>query len=319
MRGSINYQVNQVFTQSGIFRPGESKHVAKAEARAEGAKSWSNLGQALNIYSYQTAQTYKDTWHQTAHYAKSELGVRDVERLSSSDIRSFLESRIADGVKYATFQKEAAALSKLENAMNQYAERTGSGATYDFRGAIQEIRTEAADVLDRSTETRAYADPDKLINSLDREKSVLIAKIQHEGGARLYEASLIHKDQLEGIGRDSATGKKVGQIRLDGSDTKGGKGRMLSVSPATYRQLENHIIQHEQLRVDATGYRADLKQAAVATGQQYTGSHGLRWNFAQERFAELQQHGYSRDQALSQTSWDMGHERPDITEHYLAK
>lgn len=40
------------------------------------------------------------------------------------------------------------------------------------------------------------------------------------------------------------------------------------------------------------------------------GSHGLRWNFAQKRFKELQIFGsLSYEQALQQVSWEMKHER----------
>ena len=316
MRGSINYQVNQVFVQSGIFRPGESKHQAKEEARADGARSWSDLGQRLDIYSYGTAETYKDVWHEAAHWAKSELGVRDVEKLSGQDIKNFLESRIADGIKYSTFQKEAAALGKLENALNQYAERIGSGQEYDFRGAIQDIRQEAGQVLERDQATRAYAAPGQLIEAIRANRHQLAAKIQHQGGARLHETSLIKPEQLRGYITDKITGQEKGVIHVSG---KGGKERDLQLAPETYRQLERHIEQHGQYKIDPDNYRADLKAAAEKSGQAYTGSHGLRWNYAQERFSQVQAAGYTRDQALAQTSWDMGHERPDITEHYLGK
>ena len=34
-------------------------------------------------------------------------------------------------------------------------------------------------------------------------------------------------------------------------------------------------------------YRKSLKKAAIKTEQQYTGSHGLRWNYAQERYEKI--------------------------------
>ena len=75
IRGSINFQVNQVFLKSGIFCPGESKHAAKDVARQAGAQTWADLGKSLNIYSYGTAQVYKDTWHQACHWIKDNLGL----------------------------------------------------------------------------------------------------------------------------------------------------------------------------------------------------------------------------------------------------
>lgn len=318
MRGSVNYQVNQIFVKSKIFTPGGSKHLEKAEAREAGARTWADLGEALNIYSYNTAETYKDTWHQFGHFARAELGVRDLEKLSGQHILTFLETRIADGVKYSTFQKEAAALGKFENAINKFAVITGSGKQYDFRSGMADIRKEAAQILERFQGTRAYSDPDQIIQKMTNENYRLAASIQHEGGARLYEASKIDPDQLSGRGTDPHTGKAVGFVRLDPADTKGGKGRMISVFPETYNKLEAHISEYGEFRIKSSNsYRNALERASVASNQEYTGSHGLRWNYAQERVFELQKAGLTYDQAISQTSWDMGHERADITEHYL--
>ena len=48
-----------------------------------------------------------------------------------------------------------------------------------------------------------------------------------------------------------------------------------------------------------------------------SGAHGLRHSYAQERMAELQHGGLSRDAALETVSQEMGHFRPEITETYL--
>lgn len=89
------------------------------------------------------------------------------------------------------------------------------------------------------------------------------------------------------------------------------------VTPQTYQRLAKYISTHGQLKVGADGYRHSLKAAAHQSGQDYNGSHGLRWNFAQERFAELQAHGLSYEKALGVLSHEMGHNRIEISEHYL--
>ena len=43
----------------------------------------------------------------------------------------------------------------------------------------------------------------------------------------------------------------------------------------------------------------------------------MRWNYAQERVAELQRDGTPYEAALSEVSHEMGHERADITLGYL--
>lgn len=94
---------------------------------------------------------------------------------------------------------------------------------------------------------------------------------------------------------------------------------MGNISPETYSALERVVNVHGCFEVSQQEVREALKAAAEATGQQYGGhgAHGLRWCFASERMQELQEHGMSRDQALAETSSEMGHNRASITEHYL--
>ena len=70
-------------------------------------------------------------------------------------------------------------------------------------------------------------------------------------------------------------------------------------------------------RFNQDGYREALKSAANATGQDYTGSHGLRHNFAQNHYAKILGEGRSQNAALKETSRALGHHRSEITKVYL--
>jgi len=317
MRGGINYQVNEIFIKSCIFTPGVSKHAEKEIARENGARTWADLGKELNIYSYNTAETYKQVWHDFATWAKENAGLRDIEKTSSEHISSYLESRIADGVKYTTFEKECAALAKFENALNAYSEKFERGNQYNFRDAIKEIKVEAREILDRSIETRAYDNPKALIDNIKDDFYKTIASIQYEGGARINEVWQIEKSDLHGLREDPLTGETRGWIEVEG---KGGKEREIAVSQETYQRIAEFVERQENLHFDKDSYREALKEAAEISGQDYTGSHGLRWNFAQERMEELSEKtSLTYEEKLQQVSWEMGHERADITEHYLRK
>ena len=98
---------------------------------------------------------------------------------------------------------------------------------------------------------------------------------------------------------------------------KGGKIREIGVSPDTYNTAKEWVKNFDRIGFDERAYRKDLQEAANLTGQEYHGSHGLRWNFAQERFHNLMENGYTYEQALAQVSKELGHERADITKHYL--
>jgi len=305
MRGNINWQVHQVFKEIIAF--GQSKHEAKELAREQGAKTWHEIGKSIYIYSYATADQYRDIAKEAFRYAKENYGVKDIEKLSSEHIKSYLESKIADGIKYSTFQKYAAALEKLEVALNKYAETHNTGKVYNFD--LSSVREQAREVLERTQPTRAYENPRALIENIRNNDYKIIAQAQYEGGFRVSELNhLSEKNFKEG---------NVFQV-ISG---KGGKDREVPLSKETYEALKSLLGKADpsdgKYKFDMNDYRNALKEAAEKSGQEYTGSHGLRWNFAQEKFAELQQQGKTYEQALQEVSHLLGHERADITEHYL--
>jgi integrase len=315
VRGGIGYQITEIFNKSGIIQIGNSKHEAKAEAREAGAKSWADMGKALGIYSYKTADTYKDIWHQFTNYTKAEFKLKDIEKTSAEHVQSYLESRISDGVALATIAKEAAALGKLENALNLYSAKYEKGNQYNFRDGIREIIKQARQELPKADPHRAYESPEKIIDGIQDPKHQMAARSQLESGARIHEISLIKPDQLRGIGQDRGTGERCGIIEIQG---KGGKIRELCVSIDTYEKISNIIGTEGKFSIDKNAYRADLRRACESIGERYSGSHGLRWTYAQNRMEILQSdHGMSYEQSLCEVSRNLGHERPDITEHYL--
>ena len=83
-----------------------------------------------------------------------------------------------------------------------------------------------------------------------------------------------------------------------------------------FGNFRRELKQQRQHPVILTGFPT-LKIAAEAFGQRYNGSHGLRWNFARERFSELQTAGASYERCLGTVSSEMGHHRIEIPRRYL--
>jgi integrase len=313
LRGTTFKQIERLYERSGINAIGASKHDAKEVAREGGAQTWQEIGREVRIYSYGTADTYRDVWRSALDFAKSEHGIKDVEKLTPEAVQGYLESRVEQGVAHSTYQKEAAALAKLEQTLNRYSEAHDRGNTYDFRSAIAETRAEAH-TLSKFDSSRAYEDARGLVAAVSDRDHQITAAVQLESGSRIHEASLIKPDQLQGYRPDPTTGDQRGVIAYQG---KGGKVGEHLVRPETYRAIEQRISERGEYRIGKDAYRDSLKAAAAATGQEYTGSHGLRWSYAQERFAQIQEHGDSYEKALAQVSQEMGHVRASITEHYL--
>lgn len=312
MRGNVNYQVQQLY--SCVKAIGESKHAAKDYARSTGAKTTAQIAQKTGIHSYSTADAYRAVWRSIGEFAKAEFRVKDMARLEGRHVAAFLERKIEEGISRATFDQYSAAAAKLETALNRFADQAKTENHYKFD--LREVRANAAQELGaRNHEARAYDAPSRILSHLNGEHR-LTAALQIEGGGRFKEVSHISENQLKGVHADKITGEVRGTIAVDG---KGGKERVLQISPATYAELKSALTNGNGLFEvpDYKGYLAALENAAKETGQDYNGSHGLRWNFAQCRMDQLQTHGMSYEEALGEVSRDMGHERSDITLHYL--
>lgn len=319
MRGSVNWQMNQIFTESGIFRPGESKHQDKEDARSVlEEKGQTGTSQAIashtTIHSYDTARDYKDTWHTFGHFAREELKLKDFTRTEAHHIQAYLEKRIAEGISYGSWRKEAAHLGKLGNALTMYAEKQGIDRGYDFRSGINELRAVAQRELQSKDTIRGYMNPEKVISGISNPIFNLLAQIQLEGGARLHEVTLIRPEQLRGLGNDPQTGKPVGILHL--TNTKGGKPRDIQLTPKTYNRLEK-TLEKGVVKESQGSYRKAVVRAAQVTKERVQGTHDFRYCYARNRYMELTKTGKVPEVAHQIISREMGHERADITIHYL--
>ena len=306
MRGSIIHQVQTLFKESGINRIGTSKHADKEAFRSSTDKkvAWHEIGQNTGIYSYSTADDYREIWISAGRYAKVHFGLKDIEDITGAHLQAFLAAKIEEGVKHATFMQYAAGLEKLAVALKMYAESHDTGKVYDFSGDIDVARKKAHKTLQRFDGVRSYENPKELIEKLEDPIHKLIATIQYIGGARLDEVYGIMPDSLMADNRVTVKGK-------------GGKIRDIRIRPEHYAHLEEHLNKEGHFRFDKGKYLYHLKKASEESKQQYNASHGLRWNFAQNRMQEVQKNGKVYEQGLVIVSQEMGHERADITEHYL--
>lgn len=328
MKGSVKYQVHTLFLKSGIDRIGQSKHAAKETVRQSMKTtgqnpSWHKLGKEMGIHSTGTRDTYEATWRHVLDHAKTRFGIRDIEKLTGQHIQFYLESKISESenrISNQTFLNYSAACEKLETALNLYAERMATGRYYLFTPNIELVRETARESkLERFLGNRAYESPRLLIDNLRHEAHQLAARIQYEGGARISEANRIRQDQLKGVYKDPCSGRPKGHFEVQG---KGGKIREIRISLQTYKELKETIEQKGSFTFNERTYRDDLEKSAKAIGQDHEnkGSHGFRWNFAQERFSEVQGTARVNEiRALSIVSDEMGHVRASITEHYLGK
>lgn len=283
-----------------------SRHGRKKEVRAAAKKSGQNLTQHqlakhMGVYSVATKVRYRHAFTQFFEYIRETYNIRSTKTITPAHVQEYLELKIAQGARRQTLYTYASAMEKLEVALNR---RTNAG--YNWKDAIAESRKHARDVLDNDVKSRSYKRPEALINKVENATYQIAAKLQLEGGARISEISELTE-------RNISTDEKSFIL----TNTKGGRQRPMVVSKELTETVTEIIRETGQFMFNRADYARELRIAAGRSGQGWNGSHGLRWNYAQRTFVELQKSGTSYDDALLHVARCLGHSRPGITLRYL--
>lgn len=278
------------------------------------------------IRSFGSWEIYKGEVHRFVKLMEQKGRTNILNPLSvQNDMTDYLEGRLADYVEKKrsrqTMETILSALGKFEYAINHYL---GIHMPEHPRLNTEQIRMEfyarSRKLLRKSSklfDNRAYPDPIRLVEAITDGTYQLQASLQYEGGLRAEGVGApsnrrlknpLTSDGLRGIGTDPVTGLPTGVVA---SVEKGGKETEHYVSVETYRRLEEHLVRHDELESDYFDYVEAINTAAKATGQYAPGrgSHGLKHNFAQERYLECIKNGMAHEQALQQTSLETSHFR----------
>ncbi len=282
MRGSVNWQVTEVYKSIDCI--GESKHTAKEEARAAGAETWHEVGKAIGVFNYNTMADFKAIACQAFTAVQAEYGIRDLTKITGEQLAGWMADKIQAGDwQRATFDKYAAALEKLESAINVYCKNSQIDRQVQFD--FKEVRALAAHTLgQRNDESRAFERPADIVVAINP-KYELTAKIQLEGGGRINEVFKIYDHQLKGLRPDPITGEIKGWYGMIG---KGGKTGDKSLSVATYHEIVAELNARGKTTIDALcGMRTDEK-GQMKGWIQKTGSDGAQTPVSLKTYAKLE-------------------------------
>lgn len=328
MRGSIMSQCGAALQT--ITKIGQSRHEAKATSEA-------------GIFSTSTRHVVGQRLFPLQSFCKKE-GIKSLLKLSPENIQKYLQVRLrhhmAKGNSLHTFRAELSAIGKLEQGLNRFSElHRGGTFNFDWSYLRKDVSLVAKDVLSRVTSTykdRAYLRPEALVKAIGNPTHQLQAKIQLEAGCRsegvgapskgeqgkasnpMTKSNWEHPETREPLGvvTDPITREPVATFW---TKEKGGKVAFHFCTPKTRDEILAHISKHGRLESNYKEYLESVNQAAMDVGQyhQGRGTHGLRHNFAQNRYDQAVRRGYSDEQAKYAVSQEMSHNRADITETYL--
>lgn len=280
----------------------------------------------FGIRGFVTAEIYRIEVHRFVRNASfngltSILDNEEVLSCLTKYLDQLLDHCCAKRLSRKTLKKTLAALGKFEYSVNRYLSiHFPERAKLCISQLLQSYRDAAKKLLPKSSRTfsnRAYTDPIGLIKAIACPTFQLQACLQYEGGMRTEGVGAPSHRRLKnpltekgllGIGIDPVTGAEIGIVE---SREKGGKTTKHYVSLETYKRLESHIRQHGKLESVYSEYLEAINRAAMATRQNATGrgTHGLKFNFSQERYYECVKHGMNHEQALQQVSLETSHFR----------
>ncbi|MHB1184197.1 MAG: hypothetical protein ACYC4A_05790 [Desulfobulbia bacterium] len=320
----------------GYHRWPRSLH-SQAEAVFQGIRTFrhAKMPSPLGLRSFGSWKVYKYEVHRFVQYMQEKGRVSLLDTLAvTEDMAVYLAEKLGHYVlknrSRQTMETLLSAMGKFEYALNHYIECHGlevdSLKTENLR---MEFYARSKVQLSKSSKVfgnRAYPDPLRLIERISDPTCQLQASLQYEGGLRAEGVGApsnrrlknpLTKKGLRGLGKDPVTGNLVGIVA---AREKGGKETEHFVSLETYRRLERYIQTHGQLATDYHFYVETINQAARETSQYAPGrgSHGLKHNFAQERYIECVTYGLSHEQALQQTSLETSHFRMRETLTYTS-
>jgi hypothetical protein len=233
------------------------------------------------IRSFKTAREYAGIWYQLATHVKSEFGINRITDVKPEHIESFIEQK-AD-LTPKSLKNISSAIGKLENVIEYKLGLNvdfGSREDYSGRWLANKIASEMG--TNNYPGRGAYENPQALIENLSFPNHQLVAELQWKGGFRIHEVAGIRENSFRSW-TDSWGQEKYG-IQVRG---KGGYVRTVEIPADLWGRVKEQVEEKGRIDFNYKEYLNDLRESAWGTGQKYQGSHGLRYNFAQEKYEEL--------------------------------
>ena len=294
---ALHTRMNAKAIISQIMKQANGIGISKSNVRRSSKLKGQN-GHAKSTYAHsiKNIQNLRAVTTQYIEFLKARHGQKIMQNINAGSAREWLLLK-ADEISGGTLNTYISALAKsFDNCSKLGLNVSGKDIT-DIR---KELKKKGINLRKRHY-NRAYKDPYKIINNMQLSSLYFIsAKLQLEAGLRLDDAINSNKWQINDDNSITILGSKNGLCY----STK-------KLSDKTIRQLK--LAKESGYYAPKNAYVKDLK----AAGADKRGTHGLRYNFAQERYEELRKEGMGHIEALAQVSIDMGHSRVEITRHYL--
>lgn len=297
-RASVNSVIKAVMSNANGI--GESKRDSRANSGIKGQNGQNISTKAHSISSIQNMRTVATQYF---NHVKENHDGRVLENVNADTMKEFIDKKLEDGLSGASANTYISELARISDNLNQLGVDTVSRAEItDYRNELKEDHN-----LQSEHSNRAYDNAENIVSSMYENTAYgLSSELQYEAGLRADDA----------LNSDKWSINEDGSLHIENS--KGGIEYDTKVLNEDLLEKVREAIEQEY-KGNYEDYREALKDAVNENGEEWNGTHGLRYDFAQERFEELKEQGFNDNEALAEVSLEMGHSREEITEHYLCR
>ncbi len=289
-RDSVNMVVNKIMNNANGI--GTSKTEARANSNTLGQN-----GQQISTkaHSAKSMDNLRSITNQLVNYVKENNQGRVSTNLNNENIKDFINHKIENGLSGSSVNTYISELSKISDNLNQL------GLNQTSRETITEYREQLKESgfnLARENNDRTNQNSQELVDFMKQNSPYgLSAELQKEAGLRSDDALNI---------ADKITINEDNSLFIQGSKN-GLDYNTIPLSQDLINRVHNAI--EQGYKADYKEYRETMKEAAEATGNDWHGTHSLRFDYANDQRAE--------GKTLSEISESMGHGREDVVLRYL--
>ncbi|ADN08231.1 site-specific integrase [Sulfurimonas autotrophica] len=298
MRGSVNNQVNQLWSKiDGLY-------TSKGETRANSDYRGHNGHKVSeNVHGYSWKDETKRIAKELLTYSKKNFKIKDMQAITGEVVLAYVNDKIEDGLVRNSISSYISNIAKIKVGLSKIPNKLKSHNNQFTHEDLKQARKNINQFAVRSKHiNRAYINPASFKSDMSI-KSRIGYQLQLKHGLRVSEATLIRPSQL----------LNNNTIRIQG---KGGYERDVKLSSVLFNQITQEIKAHGSYYQGYNTYLKDLKNSVAKAGEKWTGTHGLRYNYAQSQMSRYQEK-MSYKEALARVSFELGHHRIEITKHYL--
>ena len=303
-QGSLGYQMMKAL--QGIFQPGASRHKAKRYHRDTELITGIGTMRCMSADVHQFARFIRSNWPEVKDLSevRSEMALAYIEELGDRERTGGRIARVCASLrKLDTACRKAGILPPGVPPLLPHKDEGGPGGFHSKPRPIPYTEDEAQAIIDQIT----LKDP--IVGRL--------LTLMWAGGLRISEAVYLRAQDIDLVNGTISLNQEGNVNR-----TKGGKPRIFSYSPMSQEFMS---ILKNSPGIQPTGHlftdklglpdraRKHVRQACRELGIRPLGTHGFRKTFSVEEYHRARSLGADDRQALLETSYELGHNRIDVT------